>query len=60
MQQHALINVNNFWNANSSFYLEASGGQNSHLYLNVHFFNTSVNGKQSTVNKSLDGSMYPG
>ncbi len=29
---------------NISFYLEASGGHNSQLYLNiVHFFNTTIN-----------------
>jgi hypothetical protein len=36
MEQHALKNVNNCFNANIYFYLETS--------LNVvHFFNTSVN-----------------
>jgi hypothetical protein len=44
MEQHALINVNSCLNTNIYSYLEASGGQNSNLYLNVvQFFNTSVN-----------------
>jgi hypothetical protein len=44
MEEHALNNVNNYWNTNISLYLEKSGGQISNLYLNVaHFFNTSVN-----------------
>jgi len=44
MEDHALKNVNNCLNTNFYSYLEASGGQNSNLYLNVvHFFNTSVN-----------------
>jgi hypothetical protein len=43
MEQHALKNVNNGLNTNIP-YIETSGGQSSHLYLNVvHFFNTSVN-----------------
>ncbi len=38
MEQHALKNVNNCWNANISFYFETSGGQNSYLHRNaVHF-----------------------
>ncbi len=44
MEQHTLKNVNNCWNTNIYSYLETSGGQSSHLYLNVvHFFNTRVN-----------------
>ncbi len=43
MEQRALKNVNNCLNTNISSYLETSGGQSSNLYLNVHFFNTSVN-----------------
>jgi len=43
MEQHALKNVNNCLNANIFFYWESSGGQNSKLNINVHFFNTSVN-----------------
>jgi hypothetical protein len=44
MEQHALINVNNYLNTNIYSYLETSGGQSSNLYLNVvHLFNTSVN-----------------
>jgi hypothetical protein len=39
-----LKNVNNYWNTNSSFYLETSGVQSYNLYLNVvPFFNASVN-----------------
>ncbi len=44
MEQDALKNVNNCLNANISFYLGTSGGQNSNIYLNVvHLFNTSIN-----------------
>jgi hypothetical protein len=44
IEQRALKSVQNCWNANMSFYLETSGGQNFNLYLDVvHFFNTSVN-----------------
>jgi hypothetical protein len=44
MEQHALKNVNNYYNTNISFYLETSGGQGSNIYLNaVHFSNSSVN-----------------
>ncbi len=44
MEQRALKNVKNHLNINNYSYLEASGGQNYNLYLNlVHFFNTSVN-----------------
>jgi len=43
MEQRTLKNVNNCFNTNISFYLETSGGQNSDLYLNIHFFNTSLN-----------------
>ncbi len=43
MEKHALKIVNICQNANISFYLETSGGQNSYLDLNVvHFFNTGV------------------
>ncbi len=43
MEQHALKIVNICQNANISFCLEASGGQNSNLDLNVfHFFKTGV------------------
>jgi hypothetical protein len=39
MEQHALKNVNNCLNAIISYYLKASGGQRSNIYLNVvHFF----------------------
>jgi hypothetical protein len=42
LEQHALKNVNNCWNIKITFYLEASGGQYSNLYINVvHFFNPS-------------------
>ncbi len=43
MEQRTLKNVNNCFNTNISFYLETSGGQNSDLYLNFHFFNASLN-----------------
>ncbi len=36
-------NVNNFLNANIYFYLESSDGKIYNLFLNVHFFNTTVN-----------------
>jgi hypothetical protein len=42
MEQHISKNVNNLLN-NIYSYLETFGGQNSNLYLNVPFFNTSVN-----------------
>jgi len=42
MEHHTFKNVNNFLNTNIYSYLETSGGQSSYLYLNVHFFNTSV------------------
>jgi hypothetical protein len=42
MEQHALKNVNNYWNTNISFYLETSGGQNSNLYLNFTYFSIPV------------------
>jgi hypothetical protein len=43
MEQYAFKNVSNCLNANISFYLEASVGQNSDLSLNVvHFFIASV------------------
>ncbi len=43
MEQLALENENNHWNTNIYSYLETSGGQSSHLYINVvHFFNISV------------------
>jgi hypothetical protein len=44
IDQHALKNINIFWNSKFSFYLEISGGHNSnpHLYV-IDFFNTSVN-----------------
>jgi hypothetical protein len=35
MEQHALKHVNNCLNTNIYSYLEAPGGQNSNLYLNV-------------------------
>jgi hypothetical protein len=42
MEQNALKNVNSCWNTKITFFLEASGGQHSNLYLNiVHFANTS-------------------
>ncbi len=40
MQQHTLKYVNNCLNTNIYSYLEASGGQNSNLYLNVVHFST--------------------
>jgi len=43
MEQHALKNVNNRLNTNIYSYLETSVGQSSDLYINVNFFNTSVN-----------------
>jgi hypothetical protein len=44
MEQHALNNVNNCFNANIFSYLETSGGQSSNLYLNVvPYFNAGVN-----------------
>jgi hypothetical protein len=42
MEQHAFKNVNNCLNTNIYSYSETSGGLSSHLYLNVHFFNTSL------------------
>ncbi len=42
MEQQAFKNENNCLNTNTYSYLETSGGQSSTLYLNVHFFNTSV------------------
>ncbi len=43
MEQHALKNVNKCLNTNIYSYLDTSGDQSSHLYLNiVHFFNTSA------------------
>jgi hypothetical protein len=43
MEEHALQNVNNCWNAIICSYLETSGGHIFNLYLNVvHFFNTTV------------------
>ncbi len=43
MEQRTLKNVFNCLNTNIYSYLETSGGQSSNLYLNVQFFNTSVN-----------------
>jgi hypothetical protein len=43
MEQQTLKNVNNCVNTNIDSYLETSGGQSYNPYLNVHFFNTSVN-----------------
>jgi hypothetical protein len=44
IEQNALKNVNICLNTNIYSYLETSGGQSSHLYLNfAHFYNTSVN-----------------
>ncbi len=44
MEQHTLSSVNNCLYTKIYSYLETSGGQSSHLYLNVvHFFNTSFN-----------------
>ncbi len=44
IEQHALKNVNCFWDNKITFYLESSGGQSAYLYLSVvHFFNTCVN-----------------
>ena len=59
VEQHTLSNINNGLNTHIYSYLETSGAQISNLYLNVHFFNTSVNGKEATVNRALDGSTYP-
>jgi hypothetical protein len=61
MEQNTFKNVSNCLNTNISTYLETPGNQSTNLYLNVvHFFNTSVNGKESTVNRALGGSTYPG
>jgi hypothetical protein len=35
---HTLKNVNNCWNTNNYSYLDKSGGQSSHLDLNVVHF----------------------
>jgi len=44
MEEHTLKNVNKCLNTNIYSYLETSGVQSSHPYLNViHFFNTRVN-----------------
>jgi hypothetical protein len=43
MEQHTLKNVNICLNTNNYSYHETSGGQFSNLYIDVHFFNTSVN-----------------
>jgi hypothetical protein len=43
MEQQTLKNVNNYLNTNIYSYLETTGGQSSNQYLNVNFFNTSVN-----------------
>jgi hypothetical protein len=42
MEQHALKNLNNCLNTYIYSYLETSGGQNSNIYSNVDFSNTSV------------------
>ncbi len=43
IEQRALTYMNKCWTTIITFYFEASGGQNSNLYLNVvHFFNASV------------------
>jgi hypothetical protein len=42
MEQHAL-KCEQLFEYHIYSYLETSGGQNSNLYLNVHFFNTGVN-----------------
>ena len=38
MEQRALKNVNNYLNTNIYSYLEASGGQNSNIYIGSSFF----------------------
>ncbi len=44
MEQYHFKNVSNCLNTNIYSYLETSGGQSYHLYLNaVNFSNTSVN-----------------
>ncbi len=43
MEKHILKNVSNCLNSNIYSYFETSGGQSFNLYLNVHFFNASVN-----------------
>jgi hypothetical protein len=43
MEQHALKNANNCLNPNIYSYLETSDDKSYNPYLNVHFFNTSVN-----------------
>ncbi len=43
MEQGSLKNVDDCLNTNIYTYLETSGSQSSNLYLNVHFFKTSVN-----------------
>jgi len=54
-------NVNSCLNTNIDPYLETSGGQSSNLNLNVvHFLSNSINRRESTVNRVLDGSIYPG
>jgi hypothetical protein len=61
MEQRALKNVNNCMNINIYSHLETSGGKSYNLYLNVvQFFNTGLNGRESTVNRVLDGSTYLG
>jgi hypothetical protein len=54
-----LNNVNSGLNTSSYSTLEIFGGQSFNLYLNIiHFFSTNVNGRESTVNRMLDGSIY--
>jgi hypothetical protein len=44
MEEHTLENVNIYLITNIYSYLESSGGQSYHIYLDVvQFFNTSVN-----------------
>ena len=42
MEQHAYKNVNNRLSTNIDPYLDTSGGQSSHLFLNVVHFLTPV------------------
>ncbi len=43
MEQRDLKNLNNCLKTTFTLAKETSGGQSSNPYLNVHFFNTSVN-----------------
>jgi hypothetical protein len=56
IKEHTLKNANNCYNTNNYSYIETSGGQSSHLHLNVaHFFNTSVN----LTSVAAQGSRFP-